>query len=55
MTNEERDYFERIASSLNDIAMSLRRQNELKALEVKGAAHVNSPTWNKVEHIMKGA
>lgn len=49
------EYLERIATSLDDIAKSLRRQNELKALEVKGAAHVNSPIWNKVEHIMKGA
>lgn len=53
MTNEERAYFERIASSLNDIAISLRRMNELKAVELKSKE--NAFVNDEVKRIMKGA
>lgn len=53
MTNEERDYFERIASSLNYIAISLMRMNQLKAVEIKSKENIS--VNEEVNRIMKGA
>ena len=47
------EYLERIATSLDDIAKSLKRQTELKAVELKSKE--NAFVNDEVKRIMKGA